>query len=154
MARSNANFSTVEHVQRFGQAIPAPNIRTWLVQLDNRNNPGGPDRARWSSLSAPGKLRRKYFRNLHFRTWDTDGDGVNDWEEYKLGLDPLMPLATNQLGANGQPLKRLRLRFEQTASQNVIRISATDPTATNPTRRSPAPSTWGRFVGDSVVAFR
>jgi len=22
---------------------------------------------------------------------DSDGDGVNDWEEYKLGLDPAMP---------------------------------------------------------------
>ena len=35
---------------------------------------------------------------------DTDGDGLNDWEEYQLGLDPFNAYSNGQLDGNGQPL--------------------------------------------------
>src|ERR1019366_1231570 len=39
------------------------------------------------TLTAPAGVAQKFFR-ISISDVDTDGDGVNDWEEYKLGLDP------------------------------------------------------------------
>jgi hypothetical protein len=63
---------------------------------------------------------------------DTDGDGVNDWEEYKLGLDPLQAASSGQLDANGEPLNELDHVITKLGSQNVVTIYASDPTATQP----------------------
>ena len=65
---------------------------------------------------------------------DTDGDGVNDWEEYHLGLDPFNPSSNNQLDANGQPLGDYAYVVGRLASQNVVTIAATTPTASQPNR--------------------
>ena len=63
---------------------------------------------------------------------DTDGDGVNDWEEYKLGLDPTKAASNNQLDGNGQPMNDYAYVVSRLASQNVVTIAATDPTANQP----------------------
>jgi hypothetical protein len=55
------------------------------------------------TLSAPASQAPKFFR-IGLCDVDTDGDGVNDWEEYKLGLDPTKAFSNNQLDANGQPM--------------------------------------------------
>src|SRR5207249_1957263 len=39
------------------------------------------------TLTAPTAGTAKFFR-VAISDVDTDGDGVNDWEEYQLGLDP------------------------------------------------------------------
>jgi len=73
----------------------------------------------------------KFFR-IAISDVDTDGDGVNDWEEYKLGLDPMNPTSNGQLDANGQPLTDYAYVVGRLASQNVVTISATAPTANQP----------------------
>jgi hypothetical protein len=73
----------------------------------------------------------KFFR-VAISDVDTDGDGVNDWEEYKLGLDPTKAASNNQLDGNGQPMGDYAYATSKLASQNVVSIAATDPTATEP----------------------
>jgi len=63
---------------------------------------------------------------------DTDGDGVNDWEEYQLGLDPLRSTSNNQLDDAGQPLTDYNYAIGRLASQNTVTISAVDPTCVEP----------------------
>ena len=83
------------------------------------------------SLSAPAGLAPKFFR-IAIADVDTDGDGVNDWEEYKLGLDPTQASSNNQLDGVGQPLGDYAYAAGKLASQNVITITATDPAAIQP----------------------
>ena len=63
---------------------------------------------------------------------DTDGDGVNDWEEYQLGLDPLNPLSNGQMDTNGNALTDYQYVTGKLAQQNVFTIQATDPVTTQP----------------------
>src|SRR5260221_764642 len=63
---------------------------------------------------------------------DTDGDGVNDWEEYQLGLDPSNAWSNAQLDGNGNPLGDYPYVTGRLATQNVITIAATDPTTMQP----------------------
>jgi hypothetical protein len=83
------------------------------------------------TLTAPAGLARKFFR-IAIADVDTDGDGVNDWEEYKLGLDPTKAASNNQLDGSGQPMGDYAYATSKLASQNLITISATDPTANQP----------------------
>ena len=84
-----------------------------------------------SSLFAPADAATKYFR-ISVAEVDSDGDGVNDWEEYKLGLDPFNPKSNGQLDGNGQPLGDSAYVTNKIASQNIISIWATDPTTVEP----------------------
>src|SRR3989442_7627 len=63
---------------------------------------------------------------------DTDGDGLNDWEEYQLGLDPTNPSSNGQIDKNGQPLNDYAYVTGKLVSQNVLTISAIDATANQP----------------------
>ncbi len=83
------------------------------------------------TLTAPASVAQKFFR-ISISDVDTDGDGVNDWEEYKLGLDPTRPASNNQLDANGQPMNDYAYVVSRLASQNVVTIAATTPTANQP----------------------
>jgi len=83
------------------------------------------------TLSAPATGSAKFFR-VAISDVDTDGDGVNDWEEYQLGLDPLNPYSNGQLDLLGQPLNDYAYVVGKLAVQNVVTISATDPTANQP----------------------
>jgi uncharacterized protein (DUF1800 family) len=83
------------------------------------------------TLTAPSGATAKFFR-LAISDVDTDGDGVNDWEEYKVGLDPLNPQSNGSLDGFGQPMGDYAYVTGKLASQNVVSISATDPTATQP----------------------
>ena len=83
------------------------------------------------TLTAPAGVAPKFFR-ISISDVDTDGDGVNDWEEYKLGLDPTKAISNNQLDVNGQPMGDYAYAVGKLASQNVVTIAATDPTANQP----------------------
>lgn len=63
---------------------------------------------------------------------DTDGDGVNDWEEYQLGLDPTRSTSNNQLDGSGQPINDYNYAISRLISQNTVTITATDPTCVEP----------------------
>jgi hypothetical protein len=71
---------------------------TWLTEssLVARTNP-------IVTLSASANLPMKFFR-VRISDVDTDGDGLTDWEEYQLGLDPLNAFSNGQKDANGKPL--------------------------------------------------
>ena len=72
------------------------------------------------------------FYRISIADVDTDGDGVNDWEEYQLGLDPLRPSSNGQLDVLGNPLGDYAYVVGKLATQNQITINATDPTANQP----------------------
>ena len=84
-----------------------------------------------ATLSAAVGPAAKFFR-IGVSDVDTDGDGLNDWEEYQLGLDPNRASSNNQLDGNGQPLSDYAYATNRMASQNVITITATDPTCIQP----------------------
>lgn len=83
------------------------------------------------TLTAPATSTTKFFKVL-MADVDTDGDGVNDWEEYKLGLDPLSPTSNGTLDSNGQPSSDFAFVTGKLAAQNVVTISASTPTAVQP----------------------
>jgi hypothetical protein len=83
------------------------------------------------TLSAPADVAGRFFR-ISISDVDTDGDGVNDWEEYKLGLDPTKAVSNNHLDGNGQPMNDYAYAVGQLAYQNVVTIAAIDPTANQP----------------------
>jgi hypothetical protein len=83
------------------------------------------------TLSASAGPATKFFR-MTVSDVDTDGDGVNDWEEYQLGLDPFNPTSNGQLDANGLPMTDYAYVAGKLTSQNVLSILATGPAATQP----------------------
>lgn len=89
------------------------------------------------TLTAPTGSNGKFFRTA-VADVDTDGDGVNDWEEYKLGLNPLNPTSNNQLNGVGQLMNDYAYATGKLASQNVFSISATDPSTVEPDPGQPA----------------
>src|SRR6266478_4650084 len=83
------------------------------------------------TLTAPVGASAKFFR-VGIADVDTDGDGLNDWEEYQLGLDPTKPFSNNQLDPLGQPMDDYAYAAARMASQNIVTITATDPTCIQP----------------------
>jgi hypothetical protein len=83
------------------------------------------------TLTAPLGSVPKFFR-VGIADVDTDGDGLNDWEEYQLGLDPTKPFSNNQLDGLGQPVGDYAYAAARMASQNIVTITATDPTCVQP----------------------
>ncbi len=83
------------------------------------------------TLTASAGVNGKFFRTA-VSDVDTDGDGVNDWEEYKLGLDPFDPLSNGQLDNNGQLMNDYIYATGKFALQNIFSITATDPTTVQP----------------------
>src|SRR6266700_552209 len=70
------------------------------------------------TLSAAVGPAVKFFR-IAVADVDTDGDGLNDWEEYQLGLDPTKKSSNNQLDGVGQPISDYAYATNRMASQNV-----------------------------------
>src|SRR5215475_11558894 len=83
------------------------------------------------TLTAPIGATPKFFR-VGIADVDTDGDGLNDWEEYQLGLDPTKAFSNNQLDPLGQPMGDYAYAASRMASQNAVTIVATDPTCVQP----------------------
>ncbi|MFZ0826477.1 MAG: DUF1800 family protein [Verrucomicrobiia bacterium] len=83
------------------------------------------------TLPFPVLSTTKYFR-IAISDVDSDGDGLNDWEEYQLGLDPSNAFSNATLDGNGNPLNDYQYVVGKLASQNVITIAATDPVTTQP----------------------
>ncbi len=96
------------------------------------------------TLTAPVTTVAKFYR-VAISDVDTDGDGLNDWEEYQLGLDPLNAFSNGQQDANGNAMSDFAFVTNQLASQNLINITATDPVATQPDPGQNATAT-GQFI--------
>lgn len=108
------------------EAVPGMNWSNWVTESSLVARTGTV-----VTLSAPASLAAKFFR-IAINDVDSDGDGVNDWEEYQLKLDPNNALSNGHLDGNGQPLNDYAYVTGQLANQNVVTISATDPTANQP----------------------
>jgi len=83
------------------------------------------------TLTAPATASMRLYR-VAISDVDTAGSGMNDWEKYELGLDPLNPFSNGQQDANGNALSDFAYATNLLASQNVITIAATIPTASQP----------------------
>ncbi|HXI52947.1 MAG TPA: PA14 domain-containing protein, partial [Candidatus Saccharimonadales bacterium] len=73
-------------------------------------------------LWAPADRPARFFR-LAVADVDTDGDGLSDWEEYQLGLDPLVATSNGQVDAVGRPLTDLqyiRRRLSNTTLASLL----------------------------------
>ena len=79
----------------------------------------------------PAILSGKFFRVV-ISDVDSDGDGLTDWEEYQLGLDPFNPNSNGHLDNNGQPIGDYQYALSGMATQNVVSIVANDPTTVQP----------------------
>jgi uncharacterized protein (DUF1800 family) len=96
------------------------------------------------TLTAPLTSAARFYR-VSISDVDTDGDGMNDWEAYQLGLDPANPFSNGHQDANGNALSDYAYATNVLASQNVITISATVATATQPDPGQEATAT-GQFT--------
>ncbi|MFO1477362.1 MAG: DUF1800 family protein [Verrucomicrobiota bacterium] len=54
-------------------------------------------------LDGPATLRNRFFRVV-ISDVDTAGSGMNDWEKYRLGLDPMNPYSNGRVDAGGKRL--------------------------------------------------
>jgi Protein of unknown function (DUF1800)/PA14 domain/CHRD domain/Putative Ig domain len=83
-------------------------------------------------FQSPAGAAMKFYRILISET-NSDGSGLmNDWEKYQLGLNPTNAFSNATMDNNGVPLNDFQFATNQLAAQNVITISATDPTAQQP----------------------
>jgi len=80
------------------EAVCGSNATNWftVASLVTRTNPV-------ITFTTSADLPAKFFRMI-VSDVDTDGDGLNDWEEYQLGLDPLSANSSGALESNGRPL--------------------------------------------------
>jgi len=83
------------------------------------------------AFPSPVSTTMKFYR-VAISDVDSDGDGVNDWEEYKLGLDPSNALSNFTLDGNGNPMTDYQFVTNRMALQNVITVTATDPVTVQP----------------------
>ena len=75
---------------------------------------------------------RKLYR-IGISDTNSDGSGLmNDWEKFALGLSPTNALSNGQEDFNGVAMNDYEYVTNMLASQNVITVAATDPTATEP----------------------
>jgi hypothetical protein len=95
-------------------------------------------------VSQSGKAN-KYYR-VAISDVNSDGSGqMNDWEKYKLGLDPSNAMSNATLDVNGVPLTDYQYVTNKLAQQNVITIAATDPATMQPDPGS-SPTDLGQFT--------
>jgi len=83
------------------------------------------------TFPSPGGTEMKFYR-VAVSDVDSDGDGVNDWEEYKLGLDPSNALSNVTLDGNGNAMADYQYVTNLMTAQNVITVVATDPVTVQP----------------------
>lgn len=131
-ARSVPKIATCE-VTPSGVRITASSILGKLYRL--QSSEAYPDVTSWQAedmvvartngtviLWAPADRPAKFFR-LAVADVDTDGDGLSDWEEYQLGLDPLVATSNGQVDAAGRPLTDLqyiRRRLSNTTLASLL----------------------------------
>jgi hypothetical protein len=146
MNQSGTNFTVSmpsalgkQYTLQSSQGLGPNNLSNWVTEASIIAQTGTV-----VTLSAPLGIAPKFFR-IAISDVDTDGDGVSDWEEYKLGLDPNRPASNNQLDANGQPMGDYAYAVSKLASQNQVSITATDPTVVEPDLGQ-GPSNFGQFT--------
>ena len=75
------------------------------------------------TISATADRPARFFR-MSVADVDTDGDGLNDWEEYQLGLDPLVPFSNGQSDNYGAQMNDYRYVTNRLAVQSLASLMA------------------------------
>ena len=75
------------------------------------------------TLTAPAQEPTRFFRVV-ISDVDSDGDGLNDWEEYQLGLDPLNAYSNGQLDPHGKPMNDYQYITNRLASESLSSLLA------------------------------
>ena len=145
-SQSGTNFSVSmpcalgkQYSLQSSQGLDLNSVANWMTEVSIVARTGTV-----VTLTAPVSLAPKFFR-IAISDVDTDGDGVNDWEEYKLGLDPTKASSNNQLDGNGQPMSDYAYVVSKLPSQNLVSIAATGPTAIEPDLGQ-NPSNFGQYT--------
>ncbi len=98
-----------------------------------------------TTLVIPVAATQKFYR-VAISDVDSDGSGLmNDWEKYQLGLSPTNASSNAQEDGNGNPVTDYQYVVSQLAQENVMTISASDATATEPDSGQKA-TTTGMFT--------
>src|ERR1700744_3832376 len=108
------------------QSVTTIGATNWVVETNQVARAGTN-----VTLTVPLTVNMKFYR-VGISDVDSDGDGLSDWEEYQLGLDPLNPLSNGQQDGNGNALGDYGYVTNMLAAQNVVTIAATVPTAVQP----------------------
>src|SRR5579871_5472219 len=112
----------------------------WVIET-NAEAPPGPN----LTLTVPESANAKFYR-VSISDTNSDGTGLmNDWEKYQLGLNPTNALSNGSQDSFGNAMSDYAYATNLLASQNVVTITATDPTATQPDPGQPATGT-GQFT--------
>ncbi len=134
------------HITSFGSSLSNFNVSMPCVlgkqyQLQSVTNLGGTNWLAEASqivrsgttvtLAGTTAVTAKFFR-IAISDVDSDGDGLNDWEEYQLGLDPFNKFSNGTTDGFGQPLNDYDYAVGKLAGQNSFSITASDPTANEP----------------------
>jgi uncharacterized protein (DUF1800 family) len=127
---------------------------TWVVETNIVLQSG----TNVTFIVPPGPVMKFY--RVGVSDVESDGSGLmNEWEKYQLGLDPSNALSNGQEDFNGAAMSDYAYVTNMLASQNVITITATDPTATEPDpgQKSTATGqftvTRGGFPLDSITVY-
>jgi hypothetical protein len=83
------------------------------------------------TLTAPVSSQPKFYR-VSISDVSTGSNGMNDWETYQLGLDPTNPFSNGHQDSNGNAMSDYAYATTMLASQNVVSVTASDVTATEP----------------------
>jgi uncharacterized protein (DUF1800 family) len=122
------------------ESVTALGSTNWIVETNLEATSGTN-----LTLTVPMTSVMKFYR-VAISDVDSDGSGLmNDWEKYQLGLDPGNAWSNGQQDANGNALSDYAYVTNLLALQNVITITATVPTATQPTPGQNATAT-GQFT--------
>jgi hypothetical protein len=110
------------------QSTTNPPQGNWLAET-NFEAPLGTNMI---TLAVPAPSGMKFYRVAISDVY-SDGTGLmSDWEKYALGLVPGNPWSNGQQDGNGNPLSDYAYVTNLLASQNVVTITATGPTASEP----------------------
>ena len=115
-------------VQSASSLVPAP-VWTAVSSVGPISGVGGTQ-----SVTVPGGGAGKAFYRLLVQDMDTDGDGVSDWAEIVAGFDPT---TAHTHGATEDDHTAL---LNDLAQENVVTITPTKATATQPTDTNTAAS--------------
>ena len=72
---------------------------------------------------SPADRPSKFFR-IGVSDVDTDGDGLNDWEEYQLGLDPLSAISNGHSDSYGARMNDYRYVTNRLSTQSLASLMA------------------------------
>ena len=122
------------------QSLTALGSTNWLVET-NLEALSGTN----LTLSAPTANTLKFYR-VAIADVNSDGSGqMNDWEKFQLGLSPTNAWSNGQQDLNGNAMSDFAYATNLLASQNVLSLIASDPTATQPDPGTP-PTATGQFT--------